>query len=162
MLKVRPDEMADRVSDVVGRLRDAERELERLRAQAVLAGAAGLAAGAVDVGGIAVVAAEAPAGTSADDLRKLALDVRGRLSERPAVVATAAPAGDRASLVVVTTEGARARGLRAGDLVKAATAEIGGRGGGKPDVAQGGGSDAAGLPRALARIRELVAESARS
>ncbi|MBX6390748.1 MAG: alanine--tRNA ligase [Frankia sp.] len=157
LLKVRPDELPDRVSDVVGRLRDAEKELERLRAQAVLAGAAGLAASAVDVGGIAVVAAEAPDGTSGDDLRRLALDVRNRLADRPAVVATAARAGERALLVVVTTEGARDRGLRAGDLVKAATAELGGRGGGKPDIAQGGGSDGTGVPRALGKVRELVA-----
>ncbi|WP_045875668.1 alanine--tRNA ligase [Pseudofrankia sp. DC12] len=159
LLKVRADELPDRVSDVVTRLRDAERELERLRAEAVLAGAAGLASSAVDVGGVALVAAEAPNGTSADDLRKLALDVRGRLTDRPAVVAAASADGDRAFLVVVTTEGARARGLKAGDLVKVATAELGGRGGGKPDVAQGGGGEIAGVGRALAKVRELVAAS---
>jgi alanyl-tRNA synthetase len=162
LLKVRADELPDRVSDVVTRLRDAERELERVRAGAVLAGAAGLASSAVDVGGVALVAAEAPNGTSADDLRKLALDVRGRLGDRPAVVAAAAAAGERAFLVVVTTDGARARGLKAGDLVRTATAELGGKGGGKPDVAQGGGGDVAGVGRALARVRELVAASSGS
>jgi alanyl-tRNA synthetase len=159
LLKVRSDKLPDRVTDVITRLRDAERELERVRGQAVLAGAAGLAASAVDVGGIAVVAAEAPAGTSADDLRKLALDVRGRLTDRPAVVAAASAAGERAFLVVATTDGARGRGLKAGDLVKGATVELGGKGGGSPEVAQGGGGDVTGVGRALARVRELVASS---
>jgi len=160
LVKARPDELVDRVSDVLGRLRDAEKELERVRAEAVLAGAAGLASSAVDVHGVALVAAAAPDGTSADDLRRLALDVRGRLVDRPAVVAAASVAGERAFLVVVTTDGARGRGLKAGDLVKAAAAELGGRGGGKPDVAQGGGGDVTGVGRALGRIRELVAETA--
>jgi alanyl-tRNA synthetase len=126
----------------------------------VLAGAAGLAAGAVDTGGIALVAAEAPPGTSPDDLRRLALDVRSRLADRPAVVAAAARGEGRGLLVVVTTDGARGRGLRAGDLVRAAAAKLGGRGGGKPDIAQGGGGDADGVPAALARVRELVAAAA--
>jgi alanyl-tRNA synthetase len=159
-LKARPDELVGRVADIVGRLREAEKELERLRAAAVLAGAAGLAAGAVDVGGVSVVAAEAPPGTSADDLRRLALDVRGRLSDRPAVVATAARGEGRGLLVVVTTDGARGRGLRAGDLVREAAAALGGRGGGKPDIAQGGGVDPDGVPAALARVRELVGAAA--
>jgi alanyl-tRNA synthetase len=159
LLKVRADELPDRVSDIVTRLRDAERELERLRGEAVLAGAAGLANSAVDVGGVALVAAEAPTGTSPDDLRKLVLDVRGRLIDRPAIVAAASAGGERAFLVVATTEGSRGRGLKAGDLVKAASAELGGSGGGKPDVAQGGGTDVTGVGRALAKVRELVAAS---
>ncbi|ADP79721.1 alanine--tRNA ligase [Pseudofrankia inefficax] len=159
LLKVRADELPDRVSDIVTRLRDAERELERVRGEAVLAGAAGLANSAVDVGGVALVAAEAPNGTSPDDLRKLVLDVRGRLIDRPAIVAAASAGGERAFLVVATTEGSRGRGLKAGDLVKAASAELGGSGGGKPDVAQGGGSDITGVGRALAKVRDLVAAS---
>ncbi|MBL7493191.1 alanine--tRNA ligase [Frankia sp. AgB1.9] len=159
LLKVRADELPDRVSDIVTRLRDAERELERVRGEAVLAGAAGLANSAVDVGGVALVAAEAPNGTSPDDLRKLVLDVRGRLIDRPAIVAAASAGGERAFLVVATTEGSRGRGLKAGDLVKAASAELGGSGGGKPDVAQGGGTDVSGVGRALAKVRDLVAAS---
>ncbi|MGF7238185.1 MAG: DHHA1 domain-containing protein, partial [Frankia sp.] len=136
-----------------------ERELERVRADAVLAGAATLAAGAEDIAGVAVVAAEAPPGTSGDDARKLVLDVRGRLGERPAVVALATRGDGRATIVVATTAGARTLGLRAGDVVRAAAAELGGRGGGKPDLAQGGGTDPEGVPRALGVVRASVARA---
>lgn len=161
-LSARPEELPDRVGDLLARLREADKELDRLRAEAVLANAGRLAAGALDVRGVAVVAAEAPADTGGDDARRLALDVRGRLVERPAVVAVAARADGRASLVVVTNEGARALGLSAADLVRDAAAAVGGRGGGRPDIAQGGGSDPAGVPRALARVRDLVDQATSS
>ncbi|MDQ1630991.1 MAG: alanyl-tRNA synthetase, partial [Frankiaceae bacterium] len=155
------EEVPERVADVVARLREAERSLERLRGEAVLANAGGLVDGAQDVNGIAVVATEAPAGTAAADVRKLALDIRGRLMDRPAVVAVLARAEGSVPVVVATTEGARDRGIRAGDLVKVAAAAVGGRGGGKPDLAQGGGSDPDGIPAALAAVRDAVAGGAR-
>jgi alanyl-tRNA synthetase len=152
----RPEEVPERVAEVVTRLREAERSLERLRAEAVLASAATLAGQAEDVNGVALVATEAPAGTAPDDVRRLALDLRGRLQNRPAVVAVLARGDGRVPVVVATTPGARERGLAAGDLVRAATAEVGGRGGGKPDLAQGGGSDPEGIPAALAAVRAAV------
>ncbi|MDQ1648511.1 MAG: alanyl-tRNA synthetase [Frankiaceae bacterium] len=155
------EEVPERVADVVARLREAERSLERLRGEAVLANAGGLVDGAQDVNGIAVVATEAPAGTAAADVRKLALDIRGRMMDRPAVVAVLARAEGSVPVVVATTEGARDRGIRAGDLVKVAAAAVGGRGGGKPDLAQGGGSDPDGIPAALAAVRDAVAGGAR-
>ncbi|MCK9878430.1 alanine--tRNA ligase [Frankia sp. Ag45/Mut15] len=155
-LKARPDELADRVNDIVSRLRDAERELDKLRAAAVLAGAGTLAEGAEEIGGVAVVTAEVPAGTAPDDLRLLAMDIRGRLAGRPAVVAIGR--ADGASIVVVTDDGARTRGLRAGDLVRGSWAALGGKGGGKPDIAQGGGGTAELVPAAFVRLRGLVAE----
>jgi alanyl-tRNA synthetase len=74
-----------------------------------------------------------------------------------AVVALAAAIDGRPSVVVATNEGARAAGLRAGELVKAATTILGGGGGGKPDLAQGGGSDVSAIPDALAAVTQLVA-----
>ncbi|MDQ1709804.1 MAG: alanyl-tRNA synthetase, partial [Frankiaceae bacterium] len=156
-LKSRPDDVPERVAALTQRLRDAERELERLRAGAVLEAAAGLAAGATDVGGVAVVAHEAPGGTSVDDLRKLAVDVRGRLEPaRPAVVVVGASSAGKAQLVVVTGDGARARGLKAGALVRDLAPLVGGRGGGKDEFAVGGGNDPAGMARALAAVAGLV------
>jgi alanyl-tRNA synthetase len=158
----RPEEVPDRVADVVARLREAERSLERLRAEAVLANAGALAERAETIDGVAVVATEAPAGTAPGDLRTLALDVRGRMMDRPAVVAVLARGENSVPLVIATTEGARDRGIRAGDLVKLVAPEVGGRGGGKPDLAQGGGSDPAGIPRALEAVRRAVANGGRS
>ncbi|MGH3588947.1 MAG: alanine--tRNA ligase-related protein, partial [Pseudonocardia sp.] len=85
-MKARKEELPERVSGVVTRLRDAEKELDKLRSQQVLAIAGSLADSATDVHGIAFVGHRAPDGTGADDLRKLAVDVRGRLTSRPAVV----------------------------------------------------------------------------
>jgi alanyl-tRNA synthetase len=159
-LKAKPEEVPDRIAALTQRLREAEKELERLKAGAVLQAAAGLAQGAADVGGVAVVAHEVPGGTSVDDLRRLAIDVRGRLEPaRPAVVVVGAQGDGKAQLVVATGPGARDRGIKAGQLVGALAPLVGGRGGGKDDLAVGGGGEPAGLAAALARVSELVAQA---
>jgi len=160
LLKVPPAEVPGRVENLVDRLRVAEKELEKVRAAAVLASAGTLAAGATDVNGTALVAAAAPDGVSAGDLRTLAADVRGRLGAGPAVVALFGPSAGAVSFVVATTAAAVDRGLRAGDLVKAFLPDIEGRGGGKPDLAQGGGSRPDGVPAAIDTLRAAVAATA--
>ena len=112
--------------------------------------------------GVAVVLAEAPAGTDGKALQRLVNDVRGRITDRPAVVAIAVRGDGKASIVVATNDGARDRGLAAGDLVRAAAAELGGKGGGKPDLAQGGGSQPDNVPGALAAVERLIGEKATS
>jgi alanyl-tRNA synthetase len=158
--KARPEELPERIGTVVERLRDAERELEKVRAEAVLASAGALADGAEDVDGIALVAAEASGGVTGNDLRALASDVRGRLGARPGVVALFSAADDRVSFVVATTAAARERGLAAGALIPAFAPAVGGRGGGKPDLAQGGGGNPAGVPAAVRALREAVRDRA--
>ncbi|HEV7933846.1 MAG TPA: alanine--tRNA ligase [Actinomadura sp.] len=159
-LKTRREELPERVSGMVTRLRDAEKDLERIRSKQVLAVAGSLAEGAKDLNGIAYVAHRAPEGTGADDLRKLAADVRGRLSARPAVVAIVGVPKDRPVVVVAVTDAARERGLKAGALVGVAAKALGGGGGGKDDLAQGGGSAAAGpeaVGEALGAVERTVA-----
>ena len=153
----RSEEIPDRVNDIVVRLRDAEKQLERLRADAVLASAGQLASGAKDVNGVAVVAARAPDGTGAKDLQKLAVDIRGRLTGRPAVVAVVAATDGKLPLVVALSPAAVDRGLTAGALLNAVTALIGGRGGGKPDLAQGAGIDADQLDAGFAALESAIA-----
>ncbi|WP_119730779.1 alanine--tRNA ligase [Thermomonospora amylolytica] len=155
-LKARKEELPERISGVVTRLREAEKELERLRSQQVLAVAGSLADGARDVHGVAFVAHRAPDGTGADDLRKLATDVRGRLAARPAVVMIAGVPKDRPVVVVALTEGARERGLKAGALVGVAARTLGGGGGGKDDLAQGGGANPQAIGDALAAVERAV------
>jgi alanyl-tRNA synthetase len=155
-LKAPAAELPERVAALTSRLKDAERELDKLRGQAILSAAPELAAGAVQVGGVALVAADAGS-VAADGLRALALDVRGRLdASRPGVVAMVGVAGDRPSIVVAVNDAARAAGIRAGELVKVAAVPLGGRGGGKDDFAQGGGTDPAGAPAALAAVRAAL------
>jgi len=87
-----------------------------------------------------LVAYRAPDGAQADDLRKLALDVRGRVQHgRPAAVMILGVPADRPVVVIAVNEAGRGFGLSAGSLVSAAAKALGGGGGGKPDVAQGGG-----------------------
>jgi alanyl-tRNA synthetase len=155
LLKTPQDGLVDRVSGMLGRLRDADKELADLRAQQNLAAAGDLAAAARDLGGVAVVTG-APAGLSGGDLRSLALDVRGRLGDKPAAVLLASAADGKVSLVATVNPAAQQRGLSANDLLRAATPAVGGRGGGKPDVAQGGGTDPAGIPAALAAAEQAI------
>ncbi|HVV29569.1 MAG TPA: alanine--tRNA ligase [Mycobacteriales bacterium] len=158
-LNVPADQVPDRVVALAARVRELERALAAERAQAVLAGAQGLADGAVDVNGLAVVAAAAPDGTGADDLRSLALDVRSRLGEaRPAVVVLGAANDGRAALVAVTNGAARERGVKAGALIKGLAPLVGGGGGGRDDVAQGGGGKGAGVADAITAAPGLLAE----
>ena len=160
LLKGRPEELPERISGMLGRLKEAEKEIERFRAEKVLQAAGGLAAGARDVRGVALAGGRVPDGTTADDLRRLVLDVRGRLAgDRPAVVALFTVTGGRPLTVVATNESARERGLKAGDLVRVAARALGGGGGGKPDVAQGGGQDPAAIDDALAAVERLVADA---
>ena len=162
-LKVRSDELPDRVAWLVERLRGAERELERLRAGQVLAAATSVAASASEVGPALVATHAAPDGTHTDDVRRLAQDVLGRLPhERPGVVAVAAASNGRPSVVVAVNDRARAAGLTARDLVRSAASVLGGGGGGKDDIAQGGGTDPAAVGRALAEVERLVAAHATS
>jgi len=134
-------ELADRVAGIVGRLRDAERELQRMQSAQLASAAAKLAGEAIDLGGVAYIAHRLPDGTAADGIRKLALDIRGQIPpNRPGVVVTDGVPADRPAIVVTVNEAARANGLKAGALIGPATGALGGRGGGKDDIAQGGGA----------------------
>ncbi|NAS27310.1 alanine--tRNA ligase [Herbidospora sp. NEAU-GS84] len=155
-LKARPEELPERVDGIVTRLRNAEKELERLRSAQVLAVAGELASGASDIQGVSVVTHRAPAGTTPDDLRKLALDVRGRFPGSAAVVVVAGVPSDRPVVVAAVNEAGRDRGLKAGRLVGVAAKALGGGGGGKDDVAQGGGTNAGAVDDALRAVIEAI------
>ena len=148
ILKAQPGDVPGRVQDLVDRLKSLEKESERLRA-AQLSGAAGdIAASARDLGGVAFVGHRAT-GAGGGDVRSLALDVRGRLQDRPAVVVVIGDAGDKPSAVVALNQAAQDRGLSANDLIGVIGPVVGGRGGGKADVAQGGGTDVSAIDAAL-------------
>jgi alanyl-tRNA synthetase len=155
-LKARPEELPERVADLVERLRAAEKEIEKVRLAQLLASAGTVADRARDVGGVAFVGHRLD-GAGAGDVRRLALDVRGRLApDRPGVVAVVGTGGGKPAVVVAVNEAARQRGLSANTLVKVATAALGGSGGGKDDLAQGGGTDTAGADQALRDVEGEV------
>jgi alanyl-tRNA synthetase len=158
-LKVRPEELPDRVAAITARLREVEKDLKKVRSGQVLQAAAALATNPTDVFGVAVVTHRVPDGTGADDLRRLVLDVRGRLpADRPAVVAAVTVANNRPVVVVAVNDKGREWGVKAGDLVRTAAQVLGGGGGGKDDVAQGGGSDPSRIDEALRQIEHVVGQ----
>ena len=157
-LKVRPEQLPERVSDIVERLRAAEKEIEKVRLQQLLAAGGELAAGAEDLSGVSFVGHEA-LGAGGGDVRTLALDVRNRMpADRPGVTAIVGTGSGKAAVVVAVNDAGRAAGISANTLVRAASEILGGKGGGKDDVAQGGGADASRAAEALAAVRHAVAE----
>ena len=154
-LKAQPDQLADRVEKLLAELKSAQKQVADLKQRELLASAGSLADAAVDVGGYKLVARRLD-DASGGDLRTLAMEVRNRLSAHPAVVALVGLAG-KPVVTVATNEAARGLGARAGLLVGVAAERLGGRGGGKDDLAQGGGTDAAGADAALQAVREALA-----
>lgn len=159
-LKVPSDEVPARVEQLVERLKVAEKELERTKMAAVLGSAGKFADAAERVGKVLLVAAAAPEGVGAGDLRTLATDIRGRLGGEPAVVVLLGRTDGKVPFVVTVNKAAQELGLEAGDLVGSFGPSISGRGGGKPEMAQGAGSDPSGITAGLTAVRSRVAELA--
>lgn len=152
---VQPTELKDRVSQLVARLKEAEREIQQMKREQAKGATAGLADTAEQVGGVQLVLAEL-AEVDGGELRGIAQDVRQKLGETAAAVALVSTAGDKPVVVVATTQAARDAGVKAGALVKVAASALGGGGGGKDDLAQGGGQDNTRAGEALAAVRTAV------
>jgi len=159
-LKVPSEEVPARVANLVERLKAAEKELDRMRLANARAAAVNAVAGAETVGKVRLVAQRMSGGMSANDLRSLVGDIRGKLGSEPAVVALIAEGeNDAVPFVVAVNPAAQDLGLRANDLVKQFAAPVNGRGGGKADLAQGSGKGAAGIDAALAALRAEIGRS---
>ncbi|MEV4142529.1 alanine--tRNA ligase [Amycolatopsis sp. NPDC049691] len=154
--KVPSDQLPGRIDDVLTRLKNAEKEIAQLKTQQVLGSAGALVDKAQEIGGVTVVAEVVP-DVDGNGLRALASDIRGRLGSRPGVVALFSPSGEKLSFVVATTKAAQDKGIAAGKLVPSFAEKIGGRGGGKPDMAQGGGTNPAGAADAVTALRSAIA-----
>ena len=153
----RAEELPGRIETLLAKLRDSEKELEKIRTEQALSRGGELAASAHAVGAVNFVGAAVGAVPSADALRTLALDVRERLgNERGAVVALGGIVAGKPSLVVATNEAAREHSVKAGALVRAVGKHMGGGGGGRDDIAQGGGTKPEGLEAAVDAIRREI------
>ncbi|GAB4585251.1 alanine--tRNA ligase [Nocardia sp. IFM 10818] len=159
-LKVPSEEVPGRVEQLVERLKVAEKELERTKMAAVLSSAGAFVEQAQRVGKVLLVAAAAPQGVGAGDLRTLVADIKGRFGSEPAIVALLGNADGKVPFVVAVTKAAQELGVKAGDLVQSFGPSIEGRGGGKPEMAQGAGANPAGIEAGLAALRARVAELA--
>ncbi len=155
-LRVQPEQLAERVDKLLAQLKAAEKQIAALQAEKLLARSDELAATARPVGDVRLVAVSLP-GIAGGDLRTLALDIRERLGTGAAVVALFGGSGGKAAGVVATNAAARELGVRAGQLISVACQAMGGKGGGKDDLAQGGGSDPDAAPKAIAAVEEALA-----
>ncbi|TAK69539.1 MAG: alanine--tRNA ligase [Actinomycetota bacterium] len=158
LLKVPPAELPGRIEGMMSRLRDAEREVTRLRQDALAADFASIVGEGVRAGKVTVWAFTAPAGTDGGTVRDLVLRARGEAGAEPAAVLGAAVSDGKVALVAAVNPGARDAGITARELLAAALPAVAGRGGGKDDVAQGGGTDPAGVAAALRAAVDLVTE----
>jgi alanyl-tRNA synthetase len=158
LLKVPSGDLVARVSDLLSRMRALEKEMARMRVESLLAQGAELAAAATDVRGARYVG-RLVHDAGAADVRTLALDIRNRLGgDLPGVVTIVGVSDGKPSVVVAVNDRARESGLNAGQLVKLAASALGGSGGGKDDVAQGGGTDPGGAEPALQAVERALLE----
>jgi alanyl-tRNA synthetase len=160
-LKVQPEQLPDRVSRLVAQLKEAEKRIADLKSQTVLSDVGSIVAKSHDMWGVGYIAHRAD-GVAGNDLRTLAMEIRNRVQDSPSVVAVVGGTVDKPNVVIVTTEGARDRGLDAGELVRVAAETLGGRGGGKPDIGQGGGTDGARAEDALKAVEYAIGHALQS
>ncbi|CAD5372206.1 alanyl-tRNA synthetase [Rubrivivax sp. A210] len=152
-LKVTPGEVGARVDSLLDQVRGLERELTALKGKLASAQGDDLVAQAVDVKGIKVLAAMLE-GADAKALRETLDQLKNKLKTAAIVLATVE--GGKVQLAAGVTADSTSR-VKAGELVNFVALQVGGKGGGKPDLAMAGGSDAAALPAALASVAGWVA-----
>jgi alanyl-tRNA synthetase len=150
----RAEELPERISDLLAKFKEIEKELAQVRSAAAMADISKFAAGAKKIGGATLIANRIPDGIAVDDLRKIALELRNRESD--SVVALVSVVDGKPVLVVAASDAARARGVKAGALVKIGSTVLGGGGGGKDDFAQGGGTDVSAIDKALQAIELAI------
>ena len=147
-------DVGERVRALLDRQKQLERELESLKAKAASGATADLGASAIDIDGIKLVAARIE-GLDAKALRDAVDRLKQQLGD---VVVLLAGASDGKAALVAGVGGAAAGKVKAGELLSHVAGRIGGKGGGRPDMAQGGGEDGPALVAALGEVRQWVAE----
>jgi len=150
----RTEELPERISDLLNKMKDIEKELAAVRSAQALSQVGDLAKTAKIINGVSYIASVMADGVSGDDLRKIAIDLRSR--EANCVVALISANEGKPVLVVATSEQARTSGVKAGALVKIGSTVLGGGGGGKDDFAQGGGTDTSKSLEALTAISNAL------
>jgi alanyl-tRNA synthetase len=155
-LKTPREQLPEKIADLMASLKAAEKRIQAFEARAVLDKVPALLESATRRGAVTVVAEDAGTLNTADDLRLLVTTVRERLGSDAATVALAARAGGKPVVIVATNQAARDAGVNAGALAKTAAGVLGGGGGGKADLAQGGGTDADAIPAALGAVVSAI------
>jgi alanyl-tRNA synthetase len=155
VLRVPPDQLDRAVRNLYAENQTLQKESARLKARLAFQQTERLATEAVNVRGVAVVAAQVE-GADVQTLRDMSDWLRNKLGSSVVILATAVE--DKPQIIAAVTDDLVKRGLHAGELVKHVARVVGGGGGGKPSLAQAGGRDLSKLPEALAQAPDLVAQ----
>lgn len=155
-LKVQSEELPERISQLSERLKAAEKEIEVLRKAQLTARASEFIDSATEVNGIKTITLQLPDGTSGGDLRTVATDIRNRMKDTAAVIVLGAVDKGKFPFIAAATAKAVDEGVKAGDIVKRLGEYVNGRGGGKPDMAQGSGTAPEGAQRGFEAVKDLL------
>jgi len=151
-LKVQPGDLPARIAQVQDQLKGLEKEIAQLKSKLASSAGNDLAASATEVKGVKVLAAKLD-GVDPKSLRETVDQLKNKLKSAAIVLATVE--GGKVSLVAGATADVSGK-VKAGELVNFVAQQVGGKGGGRPDMAMAGGTDPAGLPQALASVRGWV------
>ncbi|VVY42785.1 Alanine--tRNA ligase [Escherichia coli] len=152
LLKGDSNNLADKVRSVLERTRQLEKELQQLKEQAAAQESANLSSKAIDVNGVKLLVSEL-SGVEPKMLRTMVDDLKNQLGSTIIVLATVVEG--KVSLIAGVSKDVTDR-VKAGELIGMIAQQVGGKGGGRPDMAQAGGTDAAALPAALASVKGWV------
>lgn len=152
LLKGDSNNLADKVRSVLERTRQLEKELQQLKEQAAAQESANISSKAIDVNGVKLLVSEL-SGVEPKMLRTMVDDLKNQLGSTIIVLATVAEG--KVSLIAGVSKDVTDR-VKAGELIGMVAQQVGGKGGGRPDMAQAGGTDAAALPAALASVKGWV------
>ncbi len=150
----RTEELPERISELLLKIKEIEKELAAVRSAQAMSQIGDLAKKAEIINGLSLVASHLADGVSGDDLRKIAQELLHRV--KSSVIVLVSIVEGKAILVVAVSEDARKSNIKAGALVKVGSAVLGGGGGGKDDFAQGGGTNLSAISDALSAITRAI------
>ena len=150
----RADELPQRVSELVEKMKSMEKELSVVRSAKAMASAGDLVKKAKAIGSINLIIDQLPDEISVDDMRSIAVDLRSKLKSGVVVLATINNA--KPLLVAAVSPEANKLGIKAGELIKTGSTILGGGGGGKDDFAQGGGVEVKAIAQAITEVTKFV------
>ena len=150
----RADELPQRISELVEKMKSMEKELSAVRSAKALAATSQIANKAKKVRDINLIVEQLESEIAVDDMRSIAINLRGKVKSGVVVLSTIS--SGKPLLVAAVSPEAIKLGIKAGDLIKIGSATLGGGGGGKDDFAQGGGVDVSAISKALNEITKLI------
>ena len=152
--KATPANLADKIEHMLAEIKTLQSEIESMKSKAAKEALGDVMDQVKEVKGVKLLATVAE-GVDMNGLRDLGDQLKEKLGE--GVIVMASNAGDKVNLIAMATDGAMAKGAHAGNLIKGIAGLVGGGGGGRPNMAQAGGKNPAGIPDAIAKAEEVLA-----